>query len=113
MRCCLREPMSNRICNTKLEIRKLSQVEAEVWIHVEVALVAPDTEVRGKLVGPRSPGITTVEVAYPFQRMSRPQGAAENILSVRAAIDEPNLWTEKSPFVYEGVVELWQDRRCC
>jgi hypothetical protein len=24
-------------------------------------------------------------------------------------IPEPNVWTEATPFVYEGTLELWQD----
>lgn len=103
--------MSNRICNTALEVRKLSHVEAEVWVRVEVTVVSPTTELRGKLHGPRCPGMSTVEIAYPFQLMARdtPSGT----VLARTLIDEPNLWTEKTPFVYEGAVELWEDGQLC
>jgi len=104
--------MSNHIRKTTLEIRRLSAVEAEVWIRVEVERVTPATEVRGKLMGPRCPGITTVEIAYPLLPLPRASATEASTIIVRTVIDEPNMWSEKSPFVYEGTVELFEDGSC-
>jgi hypothetical protein len=105
--------MSNRIRATSVEIRRLSPAEAEVWIQAELDRTTPTTELRGRLVGPRCPGVSTVEVAYPLRPPPGPTASTENTITLRAAIPEPNLWTEKMPFVYEGTLELWQDGRRC
>lgn len=105
--------MNNRICATSLQVRKLSPVEAELHVRVEAALVSPATELRGKLMGPRCPGVTTVEIAYPLQQLPNPPDHTDHTLTARVIIDEPNLWTEQTPFLYEGVAELWQDGRRC
>jgi beta-galactosidase/beta-glucuronidase len=102
--------LSNHIRKITFEVRRLSAVEAEIWISVAVERLTPTTEVRGKLHGPRCAGVTTVEIAYPLQPL--PQPAGSNVLVVRALIDEPNLWSEKAPFVYEGFAELYEDGQC-
>jgi hypothetical protein len=101
--------MPNRIKNTRVEIRRLSAAEAEVWITAELEAVTAATELRGKLTGPRCPGVTTVEVAYPLGRLPGSVEAAANTLTVRALIPEPNLWTRATPFVYDCRLELWQN----
>ncbi len=103
--------MSNRIKQTRVEVRRLSSAEADVWVTAEVEVVTPTTELRGRLTGPRCPGVTTVEVAYPLRPLPRPADGRANTLAVRALIPEPNLWTETTPFVYEGRLELWQDNQ--
>jgi hypothetical protein len=103
--------MSNRIRKTMIEVRRLSPAEAEVWVCVEVDAVTPTTELRGRLTGPRCPGVTTVEVAYAFRPLTSTD--APPSLTVRAVIPEPNLWTEETPFVYDGHIELWQDGEQC
>lgn len=100
--------MSGQIRKTTWQVRRLSAVEAEVWLHVEVDRATPASELRGRLHGPRCPDVTTVEVAYTLQ----PLAQAGNTLTARVVIPEPNLWTEKMPFVYEGAVELWEEG-CC
>jgi hypothetical protein len=35
------------------------------------------------------------------------------MLAAQVLIPEPNLWTEATPFVYDGTVELWQDGQRC
>jgi hypothetical protein len=100
--------MGNRIRDTSVVVRRLSAVEAEVDVLVNVEAPTPATELRGRLMGPRCPGVTTVELAYPFRPV---QGAAAP--TFRVVIPEPNLWTPETPFVYEGTVELWEDGRCC
>jgi hypothetical protein len=100
--------MSNHIRTTSLQLHRLSPAVAEVWAVVELEEVTPTTELRGKLVGPRCPGVSTIEVAYPFRSLARPISQDPNTLKVQAVIPEPNLWTETTPFIYEGTVELWQ-----
>ncbi|MBY0522520.1 MAG: hypothetical protein K2R98_03945 [Gemmataceae bacterium] len=104
--------MNNKIRTTTLEIRRLSAAEAEVWVHVELETVTATTELRGKLHGPRCPGVTTVEIAYPFRTIAR-LTEGSSTLTIGSVIPEPNLWTDKTPFVYEGAVELWEAGRCC
>lgn len=100
--------MDNRIRKTTWEVRRLSAVEAEVWLHIEVDQATPAMELRGRLHGPRCPGVTTVEVAYPLRSLAQ----NGNTFTARVLIPEPNLWTERMPFVYEGTVELWEADRC-
>jgi len=60
-----------------------------------------DVEVRGRIVGPRCPGINTVEVAYPLRPLS-----AE---IYQVVITEPNFWEPEHPYRYEGSLELLKD----
>jgi hypothetical protein len=101
--------MENRIRRTTIEVRRLSSAEAEVWVVAEVDAVTPTTELRGRLVGPRCPGTSTVEVPYPFRPPLRAAAGPPGTLTARVLIPEPNLWTAVMPFVYEGPLELWQD----
>jgi hypothetical protein len=103
--------MNNQIRKTTVEVKRLSAAEAEVWLAAEVNELTPTTELRGKLTGPRCPGVTTVEVAYLLHPLPREDEEA-NRLTVRVLIPEPNLWTEMTPFVYTGRLELWQDGYC-
>src|SRR5438105_598380 len=98
--------MNNRIRSMNVEVRRLTEVEAEIVVALEPVTLAPTTELRGKLVGPRCPEVTTVEVAYPF-RPVRTQAAQAGTLTARIVIPEPNLWTPENPFAYDGTVELW------
>jgi hypothetical protein len=104
--------MANRFRRTSLQVRRLSLAEAEVWITAELETVTPTTELRGKLVGPRCPGVTTIEVAYPLLPLPQPDGQSPNTVTARIVIPEPNLWTKEMPYFYEGTVELWQDGQC-
>ena len=101
--------MSNRILNVELLPKRATPAVAELWIIVTADQVTPTTEVRGKLVGPRHPGISTVEIAYPLRETER----SGSTVTVCATVPEPNLWTQEAPFVYAGVVELWQDGVRC
>lgn len=101
--------MSNQIRKTSVEVRRLSAAEAEVWIEAEPAAVTATTALRGRLVGPRCPGVSTVEVAYLFRPLPPTSDRPAERLAVRVLIPEPNLWTEETPFFYEGSLELWQD----
>jgi hypothetical protein len=106
--------MENRIQNLKVRNGQLIPAQAEVWITVEPARLTPATEVRGRLMGPRCPYASTVEVAYPLRPPppnSVPPGTPG--LTMRVVIPEASLWEPESPFLYEGPIELWQDGQRC
>jgi beta-galactosidase/beta-glucuronidase len=104
--------MSNKLCQVSAQVRRLSAAEAEVWLLVDAEHVSPTTDVRGRLVGPRCPGVSTIEVAYPLRPFAtQPVGVPP--LSRRVVIPEPSLWEPQQPYVYRAVVELWEDGRPC
>ena len=104
--------MSNKLGQVSVRVYRLSAAEAEVWLMVEAGRMTPTTEVRGRLVGPRCPGVTTIEVAYPLRTFQRqPEGVPP--LSRRVIIPEPSLWEPERPYVYRAVVELWEGGQLC
>jgi hypothetical protein len=103
--------MENHIKDVHIECRRWDAAEAVLWITVRPERITATTEVRGRLVGPRGPGASTVEVAYPFQPLPQPTGEADS-LTVRVLLPDPCAWSPQRPFVYEGWVELWQDGQC-
>jgi len=68
--------------------------------------------VRGRLVGPRCAGVSTIEVAYPLQPLPR-QLEGVPLLSRRVVIPEPSLWEAKRPYVYRAIVELSEAGEVC
>ena len=72
---------------------------------VRVGLDGPATgcDVRGRVVGPRCEGISTVEVAYPLTLVR----VSEATVRLKCVIPEPNLWTQTAPFTYATSVEVW------
>src|SRR5262245_43360384 len=104
--------MANRIRELQVTQRRWDAAEAELWITVLPEEESPTTELRGRLVGPRCPGVSTVEVAYPLQRLPQPPDEKPGLLA-RIVIPEPLAWRPEQPFVYEGQVELWQDGQKC
>jgi hypothetical protein len=79
-----------------VQVRRLDPTMAEV--HVEFASLPADVEVRGRVAGPRCPGVSTIEVAYPLQPIQHP--------IYRVLVPEPVFWTAERPCVYEGPVEF-------
>lgn len=88
------------------EIIRLDAAVAELLVHAEFAAdPGSNVELRGRLMGPRRPGVATIEVAYPL----RPVPAAlPTRRSARVVIPDPNLWEPNTPFVYWGPAEVWQ-----
>jgi hypothetical protein len=80
----------------RVRVHRLDATLAD--LHIELTDLPADVEVFGRLMGPRCPGVSTVEVAYPL----RPVAPAV----YRALIPEPVLWTPEHPCVYEGPIEL-------
>src|SRR5262245_54959769 len=128
--------MTNRIREIHIQAVRLDPYEAEVRITVLPERVTPTTAVRSKLVGPRSAYARTLEVAYPLALLlpSPPlrgrgvggegtadatpsphplspseggEGLSRPALTCRVVIPEPSFWDPETPFLYEGLVELW------
>ncbi len=70
-------------------------------IRIQFDKLPEGVDVRGRLVGPRCPGVSTVEVAYPLRPLTE-------LGSYRVVIPEPNLWTPEHPCHYEGPAEFWR-----
>jgi hypothetical protein len=104
--------MDPRIRAVRLAPHRLSPAEAELWLAVHTDPPAAAVEVRGRLMGPRCPYATTVEIAYPLRPLPAALDAAAGY-QARVLIPEPSLWAPQTPFLYYGPLELWQgDRRC-
>ncbi len=99
--------MTNRIRHIEVRDRSLSPAQAEVHVLVTPEQRTPDTEVRGRLMGPNCPYSNTVEVAYALRPLA--EAGEGEALACRVIIPEPSLWEPESPFLYRGPVELWQD----
>jgi hypothetical protein len=104
--------MSNRILTVDVQTHRLEPFEAELWIVVSAEQRTATTELRGRFVGPKSAVSSTIEVAYALRPMARPP-AALDALAAHVVIPEPSRWEPGCPFVYDGVIELWQDGQRC
>jgi hypothetical protein len=104
--------MSNRIRDVQATQRRWDAAEAELWITVTPEQLTPTTELRGRLVGPRCPGVSTVEVAYPLRPLPRSDDSPA-ALTARVIIPDPLPGEMSRPYFYEGPVELWQDGQKC
>jgi len=100
--------MANRIRDVHVVNHRLDPHETELRIHVELDELTPTTQIKGRLMGPRNVYASTVEVAYPMREVER--GPA---IVMRVVIPEPSWWEPKTPFLYEGPLELWQDGQLC
>jgi hypothetical protein len=106
--------MANRIREIVVRDHRLDPAETEVWITVAPEEMTETTRVGGRLMGPRCPYSTTVEVAYPLREWKRDDEEADSkSLTLRVVIPEASLWEPQSPFLYQGPVELWQDEQLC
>lgn len=90
-----------------IDIVRLSVEIAELRVQAEfMDNPGRTTELRGRLMGPRCPGVTTIEIAYPVKGLS---SDLSNVRLAKVLIPEPNLWTAAKPFTYWGYVEIWQE----
>ena len=105
---CYDKSMSNRILRVQVRSHLLDPAQAELWITASAEHLTPTTELRGRLAGPRCLYAATVEVGYPLRPFSRRPEGLEG-LAAHVVIPEPSLWEPQCPFVYQGMVELWQD----
>jgi hypothetical protein len=97
------------IDNCKLTV---SPAAADVWFRVAVQRVTAGTEVRGRVVGPRSLYQQQRVESWPMRSVRHREQAGESLIA-RTAIPEPGLWSPDNPLLYRVVVELWQDRQLC
>lgn len=91
-----------RIVALNFEIIRATPAVAEFLVHVELDGPAANAELVARAIGPRCPGVSTVEVAYPMTK----QGRDVSTMSLRCVIPEPNLWSPQAPFTYAVTVEL-------
>jgi hypothetical protein len=98
--------MAKRIRDVFVVNHRLDPHETELRILVEVEELTPTTQIKGRLMGPRSVYASTVEVAYPLQEVERG-------IELRVTIPEPSWWEPQRPFLYQGPLELWQDGELC
>ncbi|MCI0684594.1 MAG: hypothetical protein L0Y71_20995 [Gemmataceae bacterium] len=96
--------MSNRILDAYVATHRADPADAELRVIVRAECITPTTEIKGRLTGPRSPYASTVEIAYPYRELAR----SDHIL-LRVLIPEPSWWAPKTPLLYDGPLELWQD----
>src|SRR5438046_1809045 len=100
--------MANRILDAYVASHRADPADAELRVLVRAERLTPATQIRGRLMGPRTPYAQTVEIAYPFRELAR-----TDHLLLRVRIPEPNFWEPKTPLLYEGPLELWEgDERC-
>ena len=91
-----------KIVALNFEIIRATPAVAEFLARVELDGPAQGCEVACRAVGPRCPGVSTVEVVY---RMSA-VGVSDGTVLLRCVIPEPNLWTPEAPFTYAVTVEV-------
>ena len=104
--------MANRILDISFQPQLQDPAEVEVWVSVIPEHMTPTTEVRGRLVGPRCHYAATVEIAYPLRPFVRPPAGLSG-LARRVVIPEASLWEPQCPFLYQGLIELWEEGRPC
>ena len=80
-------------------VHRLDPTLAE--LHIEFADLPADVEVRGRLMGPRCQGASTIEIAYPLRKLT------PTVYAV--LIPEPIYWDAERQCVYEGPVEVRRD----
>jgi hypothetical protein len=101
--------MTNHIQSIRVTDGRLDPAEADVSLGIYPERLTSVTQVRGRLVGPRCPYATTVEVAYPLREHSREyESTGTPLLIMRVVIPEASFWDPESPFLYQGQIELWQ-----
>src|SRR5262249_16773364 len=100
--------MANRIKHYRILVGPATPTDAWIGISVYPERLTSVTQVRGRLVGPRCPFATTVEVAYPTREQSREyETTGTPKIMLRVIIPEPNLWEPETPFLYQGPLELF------
>ncbi len=94
--------MENAFATHKIRVHRLDAALAEV--RIEFPELPAGIEVRGRLMGPRCPGRSTVEVAFPLRPVPGCPVATFQVL-----IPEPSCWTPDLPNRYEGPVEFFRE----
>lgn len=89
----------------QMEIRIVRLTTSVAEVAVTVRDLPPGTP-RGDLVGPRCPGRSTIEIAYPIRFGEVKDGA----VSGRVVVPEPCLWSDAVPFEYVAKVEVGEEK---
>ena len=98
----------NRIRDVVVLKHRLDPIETELHVHVKLDELTATTEIKACLIGPLSAHASTIEIAYPLRQIERGDHSV-----LRVTIPEPSWWEPKTPFLYEGPLELWQDGVLC
>src|SRR5437763_974188 len=85
---------------------RLNPAEAEVHFTFDLKHNILRPEFRGRLMGPRCPYATTVEIAYPLRPLPRIERTSLQTVTGCIIIPEPSLWDPVSPFLYQGPLAL-------
>ena len=91
-----------KIVSLHFEIVRTTPAVAEFIVRVELDGLAANSQVMGRVTGPKCPGISTVEVTYPLQLVE----SSGRTVSLRGAVPEPNLWKPETPFTYAVGIDL-------
>jgi Glycosyl hydrolases family 2 len=94
----------NRIRDVVVLNHRLDPIETELHVHVKLDELAATTEIKGRLIGPLSAHAETIEIAYALREIER----SDHVV-LRVVIPEPSWWEPRTPFLYEGPLELWHD----
>jgi hypothetical protein len=105
------ESNCNRLKGIQHYRLSVSPTEAEIWFKVGAQEITPGTEVRGRIVGPRSLFVEATEFTSPLRSVRHHEDT--KALIARTAFPNPCFWDPQNPFLYRVVVELWQDGQCC
>ncbi len=102
--------MANRIRDVVIsQSSARSASKRSVHVLVQVEELTPTTRIKGRLTGPRCVYTSTVEISFALQALERQRARFE----MRVVIPEPSWWEPKTPFLYKGPIELWQDGQLC
>jgi hypothetical protein len=96
-----------KIVSMTVELVRADTAAAQFLVRVALEGPLAGCEMKGRVIGPRCPGITTVEIAYPLLLVE----ASETAATFKGVIPEPNLWTKEAPFVYDLRLEVWLEDR--
>lgn len=95
----------NEQIHLRLENAVLTPTEAEIHLDIQLPTGEQAKSIQGRLLGPKCPFATTIEIAYPIKLMPR-SGISGSTINARFIIPEPSLWDSQSPFLYEGWIEV-------
>src|SRR5437868_6798803 len=101
--------MTNRILDLVVLNHRLDPVVTELRVHVKVESLTPTTQILGNMIGPQCKYANTIEIPYALREIAR----GDDQVELRVTIPEPAWWDPQSPFLYRGLVQLWQDKELC
>ncbi|MCS7047225.1 MAG: hypothetical protein NZO58_12780 [Gemmataceae bacterium] len=84
-----------------IRVHRLDPVMAD--LRLTFAPLPEGVAARGRLLGPRCPGVSTVEISHALRPIGTPP------TEYQVLIPEPCWWSPARPYVYEGPVEFWRE----